>query len=160
MDKLPDITLKQEAFCLGLLCGMTASDAYRDAYDTENMATKTIWEAACRLHGHSKVVARLDRARQAAAEKEGLTAEAHARELKRLATLALAGKNYGAAMRGEELRGRVAGHYVDRIRNETPDPVQDARSALLAHVDKISPEAGKLLRQAMLQAPQKAVRGH
>lgn len=157
---LPDLTPKQYGFMCGILAGMTGADAYRDAYNAENMEDNPIWVEASRLKSHPKVSLWLKRAKEHAGRKAERTADAHMNRLDELQALALGGKQYGAAVRTEELIGRVSGHYVDRIRNETPDPVQDARSALLAHVDKISPEAGKLLRQAMLQAPQRAVRGH
>lgn len=154
---LPDLTPKQYGFVCGILAGMTGADAYREAYNTEGWLPQSIWREASRMRDHTKVVPWLDRAKEAAGEQAELTQDAHLEELNRLKGLALGGKNYGAAMRGEELRGRVAGMYVERIRNETPDPVRDAQSAFLAHADKLDPVAGKLLREAMLKGTGKAV---
>lgn len=156
---LPDLTPKQYGFVCGVLAGMTGADAVRGATDTSAWGSNTIWVEACKLKDHPKVRLWLNRAKAAAGKKAERTAEAHMNRLQELQDMALKGKNFGAAMRGEELIGRVSGHYVDRVRNETPDPVRDAQSALLSHVDKISPDAGRLLREALLQAPQKAASG-
>ena len=47
-------------------CG-SQSNAYRKAYDTSQMAPKTIWEEASRLRRHPKVAARIE---ELEAEKE------------------------------------------------------------------------------------------
>jgi hypothetical protein len=54
-DELPKLTPKQLAFVLALLRGKTASDAYREAYDCEGMASNSIWVAASRLRSDAKV---------------------------------------------------------------------------------------------------------
>ena len=63
------LTGKQEKFCRNLIQGMTQREAYKNAYDCENMADKTIDEAACRLFNDSKINARyqelLDRVNKA-----------------------------------------------------------------------------------------------
>ena len=43
------LTGKQEAFAQQVAKGSVLSDAYREAYDAENMKDKTIWEEACKL---------------------------------------------------------------------------------------------------------------
>lgn len=61
------ITKRQEKFANAIIEGATNTRAYKDAYSTERMSSKTIWEASSRLSKHPKVVARLDQLR---AEKE------------------------------------------------------------------------------------------
>jgi phage terminase small subunit len=57
---MPDkLTIKQEKYAQGLFKGMTQREAYKDAYNCENMTDKTIDEAACRLADDSKVIARI-----------------------------------------------------------------------------------------------------
>lgn len=54
------LTMKMELFCQYLFdCKGNASEAYRMAYDTSNMADNTIWSNASRLKDNSKVKARL-----------------------------------------------------------------------------------------------------
>lgn len=55
-DKLTD---KQEAFAQGIAAGMGQAEAYKAAYDTKNMASKTIDEKACRLRREGKITARI-----------------------------------------------------------------------------------------------------
>ena len=54
------LTGKQEKFVRNLIQGMTQREAYKNSYDCENMADKTIDEAACRLFNDSKINARYE----------------------------------------------------------------------------------------------------
>jgi phage terminase small subunit len=56
-DKL---TIKQEKFAQNLFKGMSQREAYINAYNTQNMADKTIDEEACRLANDYKITARID----------------------------------------------------------------------------------------------------
>ncbi len=53
------LTRKQEAFCLAIIAGSTASDAYRTAFQPPCASTKSINERASRLRMTSKIVARV-----------------------------------------------------------------------------------------------------
>ena len=61
------LTAKQMKFVEEVSEGGSQSNAYRKAYDTSQMAPKTIWEEASRLRGHPKVAARIE---ELEAEKE------------------------------------------------------------------------------------------
>jgi phage terminase small subunit len=63
------LTAKQEAFCLRIVAGDSASDAYRSAYTPKKATAKTINEAASRLARSSKVVARIAELREPIIEK-------------------------------------------------------------------------------------------
>jgi len=67
MDKL---TAKQEAFCQGIAGGKTQADAYRAAYDAENMTDKSIWEKASELMATVKVSSRVAELKQNLEEKQ------------------------------------------------------------------------------------------
>lgn len=54
-----NLTAKQEQFCQNIVLGMNQSEAYRKAYNAENMAHKTVWEKASRLANKGKVQTRL-----------------------------------------------------------------------------------------------------
>jgi uncharacterized protein affecting Mg2+/Co2+ transport len=58
-DKSKGLTIKQEKFVQNLFAGMSQREAYRQSFNCEKMADKTIDEAASRLAGDSKVIARL-----------------------------------------------------------------------------------------------------
>ena len=53
------LTAKQMKFVEEIGKGGSQSNAYRKAYDTSQMAPKTIWEEASRLMRHPKVAARI-----------------------------------------------------------------------------------------------------
>jgi hypothetical protein len=55
LDELPKLTPKQNAFVSALLEGKNASDAYRQAYNCENMSRQAIWVEASRLCASPKV---------------------------------------------------------------------------------------------------------
>jgi len=61
------LTAKQMKFVEEVSEGGSQSNAYRKAYDTSQMAPKTIWEEAARLRRHPKVAARIE---EMEAEKE------------------------------------------------------------------------------------------
>jgi phage terminase small subunit len=54
------LTIKQEKFTQNLFKGMTQREAYKDAYNAENMNDKTIDEESCRIANDCKVSARID----------------------------------------------------------------------------------------------------
>jgi len=81
-DKL---TIKQEKFAQGLFAGLSQREAYKQAYDGENMADKTIDEAACRLAGDSKVIARIEQLTNELKERNMVTVEKVLSELSHIA---------------------------------------------------------------------------
>jgi len=63
------LTAKQEAFAQAIADGMTQADAYRTAYDAEDMADNTIYARASELMTNSKVAERVQELRNTLAEK-------------------------------------------------------------------------------------------
>lgn len=122
---LPELTPNQREFVRHLLAGKTASDAYRLAYSTENMQPQTIWVEASKLRANPNVALWLAAARKAHFGSAVLTKDDHMRELERLREVALEKGNIGAAVQAEQLRGKVAGHHVERIQDVTPISPQD-----------------------------------
>ena len=66
-----------------------------------------------------------------------LTAEVHTRQLLELAGKSEAAGQYGAAIRALELTGKVAGHYVERIRQEPAPQVADAQKTVLSVIAEL-----------------------
>lgn len=118
---LPAITPKQLVFVERLLAGDTASDAYRAAYDTTQCQPETVWANASRLRSDTRVQAWLAAARMAGLGKASVSFQEHLRELERLREIALCTGNVGAAVQAEQLRGKAAGHYTERL-EVTSDP--------------------------------------
>jgi hypothetical protein len=118
-EELPELTPQQQEFVRHILAGKTASDAYRLAYNTENMLTRTVWAEASRLRNDQKVSAWLAVARKAHLGTAVLTKDQHMQELERLREIALRSGNVGAAVQAEQIRGKVAGYHVDRVQDVT-----------------------------------------
>lgn len=112
------LTAKQDKFARlvasGCLPKPTFSAAYREAYNAENMPPEQVWTESSLLMSNQKVAKRVDELRNAGAEAEGITVESSLQELNRLKAEAAEGKNFGAAVRTEELRGKLAGLYVEK----------------------------------------------
>lgn len=79
------LTIKQENFCNYFLeCG-NASEAYRRAYNTDNMKEKTVWEKASELLRNDKVSARVEELRKELSDISKITKERIIRELSNMA---------------------------------------------------------------------------
>lgn len=121
-DSLPELTPQQSEFVRHVLEGKTASDAYRAAYNAENMQPRHIWREASLLASHKNVAQWLSAARQACLGTHVVTLASHQHQLERLREAAMATGNYGAAVQAELARGKVAGHHIERIQEVPADP--------------------------------------
>ncbi len=80
------LTAKQEAFALALVRpGMTRTAAYREAYNTKNMTSASVWQNASHLAADVKVAPRIAELREQAAQ---LAVVSGAQVLERLAMVA------------------------------------------------------------------------
>lgn len=109
------LTPKQEKFCLTYLETGNASEAYRQVYNTSNMKKTTIGRKAFELLENGKITARINELQAPAIKKAELTVENHLRKLEEMRDSAFEAGNFQAAIRAEELRGKVAGFYTNRI---------------------------------------------
>lgn len=123
---MADLTAKQEAFCKAIaLEGKTQKEAFKLAYNWKNMQESTIDEKASRIMHECKISARVkelkDSLTQKTIEKALYTKEESFKELERLKELAIAntgntGKaDISAAIKAEELRGKLAELYTENI---------------------------------------------
>ena len=137
---LPDLTPNQLKFVEGLLAGKTASAAYREAYDCSNSANTTIWVDASRLKQHPSVVLWIEATKASGFGKATCTYDEHLRELERLRGVAERSGNLGAAVQAEQLRGKVAGHYVDKVQQipADTDPVEKLKDIERKHGPEIA----------------------
>ncbi len=81
------LTAKQEAFSLGVISGLSQSEAYRRAYSCGNMTTKQIWEESCLLAKTPKVSQRISELRNSVAEETILKASDILNETRRMASV-------------------------------------------------------------------------
>jgi phage terminase small subunit len=113
------LTPKQENFCNAYIELGNASEAYRLAYDIGDMKSATINRAAKQLMDNSKITTRIQELRAPVVEAAKMSLEGHLADLKMMRDLALAEKQYSAAINAETQRGKAAGYYVTRTENKT-----------------------------------------
>ena len=106
------LTAKQMKFVAEVSEGGSQSNAYRKAYDTSQMAPKTIWEEASRLSKDPKVVARLDELRAEKEAQERMLRLSYGDfVINELQELALSAKSNRARIKALELLGKSIGMF-------------------------------------------------
>lgn len=108
------LTQKQENFCLAYIETGNASEAYRRAYNTENMKESSINVNASKLLADANIALRIAELREPVVAKAQITLEQHLADLKRLRDLAEASEKFGPAVQAEMARGKASGLYVDK----------------------------------------------
>jgi len=114
------LTAKQEAFAQAVFDGENFSDAYRQAYDAENMSNASIHRQAHELAYSPKVSARLEQlSREKEHERRMQRVSRADRTLQKLEEIALRpGDPDGTQVRALELLGKTMGLFVDRVETE------------------------------------------
>lgn len=140
------LTPKQAKFAANLAEGMSQADAYRNAYDAENMANETIHAHASRLAKRDKVVARVDALTE---EKIRLLETRGISDRKQVAELAKKfaqdeARNDAIRLRALELWGRTCGAFIEVIEDRRERPTS-------AVADELERRLAALLRAS---APQ------
>lgn len=124
-DELPVLTDSEMVFFQRVMAGDDPEDAFLAAYPySSGWAHSKRWAHANKMRRDVRIEVCIAAAYENEGGKGGLPKEMHMRQLERLRERALASGNIGAAVKAEELRGKVAGHYVERREDVTPiDPV-------------------------------------
>ncbi|MCC0042752.1 MAG: hypothetical protein H6880_11305, partial [Rhodobiaceae bacterium] len=121
------LTPKREAFAAGLAQGLSQAEAYRRAFPRSvSWTDATVWSKASQLAGDGRVLARVAEIGAKAAAANEFTVEQHLATLVTLRDEARAEGQFAPAIKAEELRGKCAGFYTDRLVHLGPDggPVQ------------------------------------
>ena len=106
------LTAKQEQFVQNIIQGMSQADAFRSAYSADNMSDKTVWEAASRLMGNDKVVARLDELRNELALPSIMTAQ---KRLEWLTGVINGEEDINAKLKAVDIMNKMQGEYVQKV---------------------------------------------
>ena len=110
------LTPKQEAFAQALATGVSQAQAYRKAFPTSKKWTdQTVWNRASELAGHGGVSGRLAELQSKAAAHAVFTLSDHLKRLQQLSRAAQRAKEFTAAVKAEENRGRAAGFYLSKV---------------------------------------------
>jgi len=108
------LTPKQEKFCQSVASGMNNSDAYRSAYNCDGMGDPTINNNAYVLMQDNDIAMRIEQLRLPIAERVGRTLEQHIERLMKLGEHGESLDKVEAAIKAEELIGKVLGFYVNK----------------------------------------------
>lgn len=109
------LTQKQEAFCLAYIETGNASEAYRRAYNAENMAPATTNRKAKEVLDNGKIAARITELRKPVVLNTQLSLEKHLNDLAALRNAAVKDKKWSAAVAAEVARGKAAGLYSEKV---------------------------------------------
>lgn len=128
------LTDKQEAFAMGIFNGLNFSEAYREAYDAENMSAGSVHTEACLLVQNPKVSQRLKQLEADREQQQRMLALSRSDfVLKRLTDEATNEKNSdGARVRALELLGKTVALFTDRV--ETEDKTERDADAIKAEL--------------------------
>lgn len=91
------LTPKQENFCLAYLETGNASEAYRRAYDSENMTPGTINVKASELLSNDKIAVRLSELREPVMQRHNVTVDSLIAELEEARKAALSAETVQSA---------------------------------------------------------------
>jgi len=112
------VALTKQQFMFAHLIGeldYKQSDAYKAAYNVKPTTPDySTYSSASTLAAHPKVRARIEHLRAVRRDAAANTQGEHRFQLMRMRELALAEGNVAAAIRAEELRGKLDGFYVER----------------------------------------------
>ena len=107
------LTAKQEKFVRNLIEGMTQREAYKNSYDAENMADKTIDNEAYLLFNNQEVTKRYRELQDELAKASILTATQRAVILSNIATNEEEDTN--SKIRAIDTLNKMSGEYVQKI---------------------------------------------
>lgn len=131
------LTPKQEAFCLAYLETGNASEAYRRAYDAENMKPESINRKAKDVIDNVKIAARIEALRKPALKRAQMTLEGHLADLQMLRDKALEADQFSAAISAEIARGKASGVHVEKSEQHLTGSV-----GFILEVAGVEPKAG------------------
>lgn len=113
------LTAKQEKFSLNIAKGMTQSDAYRDAYDAENMTDEQIWTEACLVAKNQKVSKRIEELRSKAESKAIMTAI----QRKEILTDIILNEGVDSKMKAIDILNKMDGEYIQKIQADVDNHI-------------------------------------
>ena len=132
------LTAKQMKFVEEMGEGGSQSNAYRKAYDTSQMAPKTIWEEASRLRSHPKVAARimeLEVEKEARRRMQALSRED--RVLQELEKIAFGDGPASGRLKALELLGKHVGLFKPKAVPVVERSVEDISNQLQRRLENL-----------------------
>ncbi|GAB1664104.1 terminase small subunit [Mannheimia haemolytica] len=106
---MTELTPKQEAFCFAYIETGNASEAYRQAYETEDMKSETVHRKAKELMDNGKITARIEELKAEHAERHKLTVDDLLKELEEARILAREKENPNAMTQATMGKAKLLG---------------------------------------------------
>ena len=140
-EKELKLTIKQEAFARAYVETGNASEAYRRAYNAENMSRESIAVRACQLLAHGKVSVMVQQLKDQAAERHAVTVDSLVKELEeaRIAALTAESPQSAAAVSATMGKAKLMGLDKQILDLKSSDGSMTPRAAL--DVSKLSASA-------------------
>ena len=110
------LTAKQEQFCQNIIQGMSQADAYRSAYDANNMADKTIYEEASKLMASPNIATRVKELRNEIAKENIMSANERLIWLSGL--IQSEDESTTDKLKASDQMNKMQGEYVTKIEGE------------------------------------------
>lgn len=115
---MSDLTVKQEAACQAYIeCSGNQSEAYRMAYDAENMSPETVWKEASILFNHPHVTVRIIELQSIHAERHNVTIDTLTNELDQARDLAAKAKQPAAMTAATMGKAKLHGLLSDKYQH-------------------------------------------
>ena len=132
------LTAKQIKFVEEVSEGSSQSNAYRKAYETSQMAPKTVWEESSRLRRHPKVAARIIELEAEKAHRQRIQAlSREERILKELEAVAFGEGPVSAKLKAIELLGKNLGLFTPKEVPEVERSEDEITKALSEKLQRI-----------------------
>jgi phage terminase small subunit len=129
------LTIKQEKYVQGLFAGLSQREAYKQAYNCENMTDKTIDENACKSANDTKIVTRLKELTDELKERNMVTVE------KVLSELSLIGFANTTDFVAIEEREYIAGYETDEDgKEDLTKPIMRTGKGVVIHATNEIPD--------------------
>lgn len=113
-----NLTAKREAFCLAYMESGNQSEAYRIAFDAENMKAETVHKRASELMANGEVKGRIAELQARAAERALVTVQSLTQELEEARALALQEGQPSAAVSASMGKAKLHGLLTDKQQTE------------------------------------------
>ena len=109
-----NLTSKQEKFCQAIVRGLNQSEAYREAYDAENMAPETVNQRAYEMMGRGDITARVRELREPVLDEVQYDLRAAMGEANLALRMAQAQENPSVMVAATALRAKLSGLLVEK----------------------------------------------
>ena len=146
------LTSKQESFAQAVADGLTQSDAYRQAYDAENMKAEAIWVKASELAANGNVTVRIQELREQVAANVAEQRTWTRLQLLNEATVNVNGaredRQWSASNGALQLIGKLTGFLVDAQVTHTGTVNVNVTAELTLEQLRDIADQGRRLREA------------